>query len=73
MRGCITRVDDVKLAEDEPSWSDEQVLVWDENCKDDEALMTVCCERDVEAPRFRICSRSDWNSGARRPRGLIQV
>ena len=53
LRAYITRIDDEKLAGYESSWSDEQVLDWDGNFKDDGALMLVCCERDVEVPEFR--------------------
>ncbi len=53
LRAYITRIDDEKLAEYNPSWSDERVLEWDGNFKDDGALMLVCCERDVEVPEFR--------------------
>ena len=53
LRAYITRTDDGKLAGDEPSWSDKEVLDWDGNFKDDGTLMLVCCERDVEVPEFR--------------------
>jgi hypothetical protein len=53
LRAYITRIDDEKLGEYNPSWSDERVLEWDGNFKDDGALMLVCCERDVEVPEFR--------------------
>ena len=53
MRGFITRADDGKLAEYQPLWSDEQVLNWDGDFKDDGASMLVCGEQDVEVPDFR--------------------
>lgn len=44
---------DDKLAEYDPSWTDEQVLEWEENFRDDNTLMIVCCEREVEVDEYR--------------------
>ena len=41
------------LAEYDPDWSDDQVKEWDGNFRSDDALMLVCCERDVEVKEFR--------------------
>ena len=41
------------LAKYDPNWSDDEVVEWDGNFRSDEALMLVCCERDVEVKEFR--------------------
>lgn len=41
------------LRQYDPAWSDEQVIAWDGNFRNDGALMLVCCERDVEVGEFR--------------------
>jgi hypothetical protein len=35
------------------AWTDEQVVEWDGNFKDDGALMLICSERDVEVAEYR--------------------
>ncbi len=34
-------------------WSDEKVIEWDGNFRNDGNLMLVCCERDVDIEEFR--------------------
>lgn len=41
------------LQEYDRSWSDEQVMKWDGNFRNDGTLMLVCCERDVEMDEYR--------------------
>jgi hypothetical protein len=41
------------LAQYDSSWTDEQVMAWDNNFRSDGALMLVCCERDVDVEEFR--------------------
>ena len=41
------------LQEYDSTWSDEQVMEWDGNFRNDGALMLVCCERDVEVEEYR--------------------
>ena len=53
LRAYLARLDDSRLSQYDPSWSDEQVIAWDGNFRDDGALMLVCCERDVEIDEFR--------------------
>lgn len=53
LRAYLAGLSDEKLAEYDPQWSDEQVIVWDGNFRSDGALMLVCCERDVEVDEFR--------------------
>ena len=53
LRAHITRIPEAMLAEYDSSWSDEQVVEWEGNFKDDGGLMLVCCEREVEVVEFR--------------------
>ena len=53
LRAYLTGLDEKHLSKYDPSWSDEQVIAWDGNFRDDGALMLVCCERDVEIDEFR--------------------
>ena len=53
LRGYLDKFSDEKLAEYDPSWTDEQVLEWEENFRNDGGLMLVCCERDVDMQEYR--------------------
>ena len=53
LRAYFDRMTDEKLREYSPDWSDEQVIEWDGNFRDDGALMLVCSERDVEVGEYR--------------------
>ncbi len=53
LRAYFDRVADAKLRQYDPTWSDEQVMEWDGNFKDDGSLMMFCCERDVDVEEYR--------------------
>lgn len=53
LRAHFARMDDERLAQYDPAWTDEQVVAWDGNFRSDGALMLVCCERDVEIEEYR--------------------
>jgi hypothetical protein len=53
LRGYIARIPRDKLEEYDPAWTDEQVMRWDGNFREDGDLMLVCCERDVDVEEFR--------------------
>jgi hypothetical protein len=53
LRAYVSRLPREKLAAYDPAWSDEQVIEWDGNFRDDGDLMLVCCERDVGVPELR--------------------
>ena len=53
LRAYMTRIPAKRLAQYLPSWSDEQVMKWDDNFRDDGELMLVCCERDVDVKMYR--------------------
>ena len=53
LRAYFDRMPDEKMHEYRPEWSDEQVVEWDGNFRDDGNLMLPCCERDVEVGEYR--------------------
>lgn len=53
LRAYFGRMDDERLREYCPDWTDEQVIEWDGNFRVDGALMLVCCERDIEIDEYR--------------------
>jgi hypothetical protein len=53
LRSYIARLPEEQLARYDPGWTDEQVMAWDGNFRNDGALMLVCCERDVDVAEFR--------------------
>ena len=53
LRAYFDRMDDAKLQQYQPAWTDEQVMEWDGNFKDDGSLFILCCERDVEIEEYR--------------------
>jgi len=53
LRAYLASLPDEKLAEYDPSWSNEHVATWCGNFRSDGALMLVCCERDIDVTDFR--------------------
>jgi hypothetical protein len=53
LRAYFDRMDDEKMCRYDPSWSDDQVIEWDGNFRDDGHLMMFCCERDVDVEEYR--------------------
>jgi hypothetical protein len=53
LRAYFDRMPDAKMQEYRHTWTDERVLAWDENFRDDGALLLVCSERDVDAREYR--------------------
>ena len=53
LRAYVARIPEEKLAKYNPAWSDEEIMEWDGNFRNDGELMLVCCERDVEVVDFR--------------------
>lgn len=53
LRAYFDRMPDEKMQQYSSSWSDEQVLEWDGNFRDDGNLMLMCSERDVEVGEYR--------------------
>ena len=53
LRAYFDRMPDEKMRQYSPSWTDEQVIEWDGNFRDDGCLMILCCERDVDVDEYR--------------------
>ncbi|HYL72574.1 MAG TPA: hypothetical protein VEU96_00125 [Bryobacteraceae bacterium] len=53
LRAYFDRMPDEKMQQYSPSWSDDQVVAWDGNFRNDGALMIACCERDIEIAEYR--------------------
>ena len=53
LRAYMDRMPDDKMRQYSHSWTDEQVIAWCGDFRDDGALMIACCERDVDVAEFR--------------------
>lgn len=53
LRAYLAGRSDDHLSRYDPNWTDEQVVEWDGNFRNDGSLMLVCCERDVDVTEFR--------------------
>lgn len=53
LRAYFETFSDERLAQYSPDWSDDQVMAWDGNFRNDGALMMVCCDRDVDVDEYR--------------------
>ncbi len=53
LRSYFSRMSDEKLQEFNPRWTDEEVIAWDDNFRDDGNLFLVCSERDVDIAEYR--------------------
>ena len=53
LRAYLDRMPDEKMRQYSPSWTDDEVIAWCEDFKDDGNLMLACCERDVDVAEFR--------------------
>jgi hypothetical protein len=53
LRAHFTRMSDEKLSSYDPALTDEQLMEWDGDFRDDGTLFLVCSERDVEIDEYR--------------------
>ena len=53
LRAYFDRMPDDKMQEYASDWSDDRVIEWDGNFKDDGMLMIACCERDIDVAEYR--------------------
>ena len=53
LRAYFDRLPDEKMVEYSAAWTDDEVVKWDDNFRDDGALMLLCCERDVGIQEYR--------------------
>ena len=53
LRAYLDRMPDEKMQQYSPDWSDERLIEWDDNFRDDGCLMLGCSERDIEVEEYR--------------------
>jgi len=53
LRAYFDRMPHEKMEQYSSEWTDEQVIEWDDNFRDDGNLMLLCCEREVEIEEYR--------------------
>src|SRR5689334_14595086 len=53
LRAYFDRMPDQKLQQYVPAWTDQQVMEWDNDFRDDGSLMLLCCERTVDIREYR--------------------
>lgn len=53
LRAYFDRMPDDKMQQYSPSFSDQQLMEWDGNFRDDGNLLMLCSERDVDADEYR--------------------
>jgi hypothetical protein len=53
LRHYFDTMPDEKMRQYSPQWTDDHVMDWDGNFKDDGTLFIICCERDVEMEEYR--------------------
>jgi hypothetical protein len=53
LRAYFDRMPDEKMQQYSPQWTDEQVIDWDGNFRDDGNLLMICCEREVDVEEYR--------------------
>jgi hypothetical protein len=53
LRAYFDRLPDAKLLQYQASWTDAQLIEWDNNFRDDGCLMLLCCERGVDVIEYR--------------------
>jgi hypothetical protein len=53
LRAYFDRMPDEKMRQYSSAMSDEQVIDWDGNFKDDGDFMMLCSERDVDVEEYR--------------------
>jgi hypothetical protein len=53
LRAYFDRMPDDKIRQYSSLWTDERVIEWDGNFRDDGFLFILCCERDVDIEEYR--------------------
>src|SRR5215216_457172 len=53
LRAYFDRMPDEKMQQYSPAWTDDRVMEWDDNFRDDGNLFLLCCERDVDVKEYR--------------------
>ena len=53
LRAYFDRMPNDKMQQYSSEWTDDQVVEWDDNFRDDGNLMLLCCEREVDVEEYR--------------------
>ena len=53
LRAYFDRMPHEKMQQYSSAWTDDQVIEWDDNFRDDGNLMLLCCEREVDVAEYR--------------------
>lgn len=53
LRHHFAQMSEEKLSEYNPRWTDEELIAWDEDFRDDGMLFLVCSEREVDVEEYR--------------------
>ena len=53
LRAYFDRMPDEKMRQYRPDWTDDQVVRWEENFRDDGSLFLTCSERDIDVREYR--------------------
>ena len=53
LRAYFDRMPNEKMQQYSAAWTDDQVIAWDDNFRDDGNLMLLCCEREVDIHEYR--------------------
>ena len=53
LRAYFDRMSDDRMREYSPSWTDQQIMEWDENFTSEGELLLPCSERDVDVQEYR--------------------
>lgn len=53
LRAYLDRMDDEKMRAYDAAWTDEELMEWCGDFRDDGALFLPCSERDVDVAEFR--------------------
>jgi hypothetical protein len=53
LRTYFDRMPDEKMRQYSPAWTDQHVIEWDDNFRDDGVLFLPCSERDVDISEYR--------------------
>ena len=62
IRAYFALMDEAKLAQYDPKWSDEEVVAWDGNFKNDGSLLLICSE-PLNGPSLPLTSTMSPTAG----------
>ncbi|HVT94964.1 MAG TPA: hypothetical protein VHD76_19090 [Bryobacteraceae bacterium] len=53
LRAYFDRMPDEKFRQYRPEWTDDELVEWAGDFKDDGTLMIACCEREIDVVEYR--------------------